>query len=232
MIYVMSDIHGCLNRYRNVLRQIRLRKDDHLYILGDVIDRGPEGLRILKDTMERGNVTLLLGNHEHMMLEALSHPDNDELLELWYANGGRVTHEHFKHCNLTYRAEVLSYIRNLPLNLEVSVNGTDYLLVHGAPASTYTKGSRYVNQTEYAVWTRLGRNTLLFEDKIVIFGHTPTYHYNHEYPMAIWHGRNKIGIDCGCARGADGRLGCLRLDDMQEFYIPSTYPLPGMGKKN
>ena len=169
MIYVMSDIHGCLNRYRNVLRQIRLRKDDHLYILGDVIDRGPEGLRILKDTMERGNVTLLLGNHEHMMLEALSHPDNDELLELWYANGGRVTHEHFKHCNLTYRAEVLSYIRNLPLNLEVSVNGTDYLLVHGAPASTYTKGSRYVNQTEYAVWTRLGRNTLLFEDKIVIF---------------------------------------------------------------
>ena len=30
------------------------------YILGDVIDRGPEGLRILKDTMERGNVTLLL----------------------------------------------------------------------------------------------------------------------------------------------------------------------------
>ena len=79
MIYVMSDIHGCLNRYRNVLRQIRLRKDDHLYILGDVIDRGPEGLRILKDTMERGNVTLLLGNHEHMMLEALSHPDNDDV---------------------------------------------------------------------------------------------------------------------------------------------------------
>ena len=26
-----------------------------------------------------------------------------------------------------------------------------------------------------------------------------------------------IGIDCGCAY-LDGRLGCLRLDDMQEFY--------------
>ena len=218
MIYVMSDIHGCLDRYRNVLRQIRLRKDDHLYILGDVIDRGPEGLCILRDTMERGNVTLMLGNHEHMMLEALSHPGNDELLGLWYANGGRVTHEHFKYCSLAYRAEVLWYIRSLPLNIEVSVNGTDYLLVHGAPASTYPKGSRFANQTEHAVWTRLGRNTPLFEDKIVIFGHTPTHHYNHEYPMAIWHGKNKIGIDCGCARGADGRLGCLRLDDMQEFY--------------
>ena len=176
MIYVMSDIHGCLDRYRNVLRQIRLRKDDHLYILGDVIDRGPEGLCILRDTMERGNVTLMLGNHEHMMLEALSHPGNDELLGLWYANGGRVTHEHFKHCSLAYRAEVLWYIRSLPLNIEVSVNGTDYLLVHGAPASTYPKGSRFANQTEHAVWTRLGRNTPLFEDKIVIFGHTPTHH--------------------------------------------------------
>ena len=135
-----------------------------------------------------------------------------------YANGGRVTHEHFKHCNLAYRAKVLAYISNLPLNLQVSANGTDYLLVHGAPASTYTKGSRYANQTEHAVWTRLGRNTPLSEDKIVIFGHTPTHHYNHVYPMAIWHGRNRIGIDCGCAWGTDGRLGCLRLDDMQEFY--------------
>lgn len=25
-------------------------------------------------------------------------------------------------------------------------------------------------------------------------------------------------LDCGCAWGADGRLGCLRLDDMAEFY--------------
>lgn len=90
MIYVMSDIHGCLNRYRNVLRQIRLRKDDHLYILGDVIDRGPEGLRILRDTMERGNVTLLLGNHEHMMLEALAgrygnvkEKDREKTFALW-----------------------------------------------------------------------------------------------------------------------------------------------------
>ena len=58
----------------------------------------------------------------------------------------------------------------------------------------------------------------MFDDKIVIFGHTPTHHYMYDYPMAIWHGRDKIGIDCGCAWGKDGRLGCLRLDDMKEFY--------------
>lgn len=39
--YVMSDIHGCDARYRNILKQIRLKADDRLYILGDVIDGVP-----------------------------------------------------------------------------------------------------------------------------------------------------------------------------------------------
>ena len=55
MIYVMSDIHGRLARYRDIMRQIRLKKDDHLYVLGDVIDRGPHGLRILMDLVAISN---------------------------------------------------------------------------------------------------------------------------------------------------------------------------------
>lgn len=39
MIYVMSDIHDHYSRYRSVMKQIRLRKTDHLYVLGDCIDR-------------------------------------------------------------------------------------------------------------------------------------------------------------------------------------------------
>ena len=218
MIYVMSDIHGYGARYRNVLNQIKLKKTDHLYILGDVIDRGPDGIGLLRETMKKENITLLMGNHEHMMLEALSHPEDEHALRLWYSNGGMVTHSHFKHCSHIYREEVLEYIRNLPLNIEVSVNGIDYLLVHGAPACTYTPHSKYDNEVMHAVWTRVGRNTPLVEGKMVVFGHTPTHHYMYDYPMAVWHGRDKIGIDCGCAWGVDGRLGCLRLDDMQEFY--------------
>ena len=35
--------------------------------------------------------------------------------------------------------------------------------------------------------------------------------------MRIYHGSGRIGIDCGCAY-PEGRLACLRLDDMKEFY--------------
>ena len=153
-----------------------------------------------------------------MMLEALTKPDDADAMWIWYRNGGKFTHEHFKHCTHAYRAEVLEYIRTLPVETEVSVNGTEYVLVHGAPMSTFSASSRSRTAQEHAVWTRLGRNTPLIEGKMVIFGHTPTHHYLPDFPMRIWHGRDKIGIDCGCAWGADGRLGCLRLDDMQEFY--------------
>ena len=78
MIYVMSDIHGCGKAYHEILRKIKFCDTDHLYILGDVIDRGPDGISTLEDIMRRKNVTMLLGNHEHMMLEALLHPEDSD----------------------------------------------------------------------------------------------------------------------------------------------------------
>lgn len=43
MIYVMSDIHGCYEKYRAMLKAIKFAEDDALYVLGDVLDRGPDG---------------------------------------------------------------------------------------------------------------------------------------------------------------------------------------------
>lgn len=45
MIYVMSDIHGRIDRFESILRQIDLQEQDHLYVLGDVIDRNVGGRR-------------------------------------------------------------------------------------------------------------------------------------------------------------------------------------------
>ena len=49
MIYVMSDIHGQKRRFDSVMRQIGLRAEDTLYVLGDVIDRNPDGIGILEE---------------------------------------------------------------------------------------------------------------------------------------------------------------------------------------
>lgn len=45
----MSDIHGNRRRFESVMKQIDLQPEDTLYVLGDVIDRYPDGIRILRN---------------------------------------------------------------------------------------------------------------------------------------------------------------------------------------
>lgn len=49
-ICVVSDIHGCYDEYLALVGKASFG-GDILYLLGDIIDRGPKGLKILLDTM-------------------------------------------------------------------------------------------------------------------------------------------------------------------------------------
>lgn len=229
MTYVLSDIHGNLQRFESIMEQINLQPTDTLYILGDVVDRFPDGIKILRRIMKMPNVKMLLGNHEHMMINAIgdcfdskSHRYmGDRELRLWYRNGGQVTHEYLKHIRKDLRAEVFAFVRQLPLNLDVEVNGIKYKLVHGSPVENYMTSyyysSRYSTLAEFAVWERWNETMPVPDGYVMIFGHTPTIHFNPDEPWSIWSCGEAIGIDCGCGY-ADGRLCCLRLDDMTVFY--------------
>lgn len=92
MIYCMSDIHGDERRFCRMLRQIDFGPQDHLYILGDVIDRVPGGVSILQWVMEQPNITLLRGNHEQMCLDAMGPHQKPYARELWLGNGGDCTY--------------------------------------------------------------------------------------------------------------------------------------------
>ena len=226
MRYVLSDIHGNERRFRSILRQIRLGKEDTLYILGDVIDRHPGGIRILRQIMAAENMKMLLGNHEYMMLRAVGCPyddnwDDGRALAHWYRNGGKVTHDHLKRIRKTVRREIVDYLRALPLSVDLEVNGAIYKLVHAAPAEAYTMEPKYKNAVHFAVWKRLEADDSLTGDYTLIFGHTTTKHFQNRVPMEIWTGDRRIGIDCGSGYPEDppeGRLACLRLDDGKVFY--------------
>ncbi len=234
MIYVMSDIHGHLQRFESVMSQINLQPEDTLYILGDVIDRSPDGIRILRKLMKMPNVKMLLGNHEYMMMDALVYPPDDRISKwerqwemkqrmiLWYDNGGEVTHNYLKHIRKNLRKEIFDYIESLPLNFDIEVNGQRFILVHGNMECYYEldgNNYRYDSVKEFCVWNRDAGDMDLPEGVTLIFGHTPTNHYQRDKkPMKIWHGENRYDIDCGCGYCYPGRLACLRLDDMKEFY--------------
>lgn len=234
MTYVLSDIHGNERRFDSVMNQINLQPTDTLYVLGDVIDRHPDGIHILRRIMAMSNVKMLLGNHEYMMLNALGYPYNfvvdkavlgwENEMYLWYGNGGKVTHEQFNELSTTEQIEIINYLRNLPLNADVDVDGVHYKLVHAAPLEEYSEDYNFDNATEFAVWHRYLCPCEANREYTMVFGHSTTNHYQDIFPMELWQGNNCIGIDCGSGYPESrhyrntGRLACLRLDDGKVFY--------------
>ncbi len=63
MLYAMSDLHGEYQKYLAMLEKIKFNQEDTLYLLGDLVDRGPEPVKILQDIMQRHNWYPLLGIH-------------------------------------------------------------------------------------------------------------------------------------------------------------------------
>ena len=61
MRYIVSDIHGCFDQYQALLKKIDFSDEDELYVLGDVVDCGPEPIKVLQDMMKRPNVIFILG---------------------------------------------------------------------------------------------------------------------------------------------------------------------------
>lgn len=199
MIYVLSDIHGNLQRFESIMKQINLQPDDTLYILGDVVDRNPDGIKILRKLMKMPNVKMLIGNHEYMMLKAIGHCKNAaeekentnwKQRRLWYHNGGRITHDRLKRITLEQRAEIFQFLRNLPVNIDVEVNGMKYKLVHGSPVENFGRAhfyyEDYENEKEFAVWERWNEMHHVPEGFMLIFGHTPTCHFQETEPWSIW----------------------------------------------
>ena len=134
VIYCMSDIHGELDKFERMLDLIHFSDEDHLYILGDVIDRGALGVDILRRIMEESNMTMLLGNHEQMCLSTLGTHNEFGARDLWRMNGGSSTYrELLYHRTHQERNEILHFLSDLPDHLELTVGEQKFHLVHGRP---------------------------------------------------------------------------------------------------
>ena len=75
MTYVLSDIHGQMRRFQSVMKQINLQPEDTLYVLGDVIDRYPDGIKILRQSRNRRIRACRLPAEQRRRVLRLHHPD-------------------------------------------------------------------------------------------------------------------------------------------------------------
>src|ERR1043165_6760536 len=75
-LYAIGDIQGCHAEFCQLLDLIGFsRSDDHLWLVGDLVNRGPASLQVLHEVMALGeSATTVLGNHDfHLLTIAAGH---------------------------------------------------------------------------------------------------------------------------------------------------------------
>lgn len=234
MTYVISDIHGQFELFMNMLKKIDLKDEDTLYVLGDVIDRGPYPIRTVLKLMEMPNVVCLVGNHELMALESLNFLmqevteeaikklDQEEMENLvtWIKyNGGQRTMDEFRTLSRDKQEEIIEFLGDFLIYEELTVAGKDYLLVHAGLGGFYPGKDMEDYSLKELIWDRAEYDIQYFPDKYVVTGHTPTQQIaGNTKPGYIYRQNNHIAIDCGCYRHG-GRLAAICLDTGEEFYV-------------
>ncbi|MCA9753395.1 MAG: metallophosphoesterase [Gemmatimonadetes bacterium] len=86
MRWIVGDVHGCVRELEDLLREIRFRPGrDELWGTGDLVNRGPDSLAVLRLWREIG-ADSVLGNHDLHVVRAaagvVSRRSDDTLDEL------------------------------------------------------------------------------------------------------------------------------------------------------
>lgn len=159
---VIGDVHGQIEKLRSLLREAGLighddawsGRESTLWLLGDFVDRGPDGVGAIDLAMrlqreaarDGGAVHALFGNHDGMLLAAYRFHDRADawsariFVTTWQRNGG--SWRDLKRLT----PERVSWLSGLPAIARVG----DDLLLH-ADATLYAHYGRTIAETNRAV---------------------------------------------------------------------------------
>lgn len=197
--YVFSDVHGHCGTLRRLFDRVSPASDDRILMLGDMIDRGPDSVGVLRFCRELADngATVLRGNHEALMLDFFNNPHNGDAYSSWALNGGRKTASCLKKLEESEIDDLLSWVDSLPLYASARVGERLYFFSHAgvnpfkgwppeaydasAPDDVRIEAIASTQDREDLVWVRYefwGAPTGLVDAEgkgvIVVAGHTPT----------------------------------------------------------
>ena len=138
--YAIGDLQGCFDPLQELLGEIGFRESaDHLWFVGDLVNRGPQSLEILRFVKSLGDRAIcVLGNHDlHLLMVAAGHAKahrEDTLETILEAHD---------------RDELLTWLRGLPL---MHADG-EYAMVHAGllPSWSVRKALDLAREVEYSL---------------------------------------------------------------------------------
>ena len=157
--YAIGDIQGCYTEFQQLLAKINFNRSvDQLYLVGDVINRGPDSLKVLQWICDHeDNIHLVLGNHDIYLMARFNNlfkSDHDDTLD-----------DILTAPNATY---LIDYLRRQPLIFQ----DNNYILVHAGIYPKIKFNTLYELSQEFSQELQ-HKNYMKFLDKI--FTNTPQY---------------------------------------------------------
>lgn len=228
-VYACADLHGRYDLWTKI-KNI-LKPDDTLYFLGDAIDRGEDGYKIMKEMLADPRVTYILGNHEYMMYKVCTtgmeySPDMD----IWLYNNGYPTFQAWDRDGRPI--EVIASLVALPTEVYY-INKEDVTIILNHAGRNPDVIHKDIHDV---VWDRehITTTSSAASDKhypyLIVHGHTPNEvlekmidragqpQFIEEDTRIIWYWNNfKVCLDTGAVW--TGQTVLFNLDTYQSIVI-------------
>lgn len=162
-IAFVGDIHGNLSALQGLLDVLAARGGPHAVFLGDYINKGAGSAAVVEQLLaysRSGHATLLRGNHEAALLDAIDTDDLTAFLRMGGAMtirsyvGGKVGPDVLRDFRANLPHEHLDAIRRMPETYEL-----DGLIAQHIPADESTRKYRISAHVPVGKLPRIGRHS-------------------------------------------------------------------------
>jgi len=162
---VISDVHGMYAKLVGLMKRIKAEADDRIIFVGDLIDRGSSGDRVV-DYVRKHGYECVRGNHEQMAIDA---QQSSHWYGTWMFNDGAATVKAYRGKEDQLQSDI-EWLKTLPLYINVEER---WLISHaGIPRGSTLASAQNGDIEGYRpiLWHRGELEQLKY---IQVIGHTP-----------------------------------------------------------
>ena len=228
MVYVMTGLCGDFDSYKSLIGKIKLKKNDDLYIVGNILCPKAGGIDILFDAMNAENIFPIAGKGEidaAKFLRAIRKPEVKpdsalrEEMAAWFSRGGFACANAFMSLESDEKKDyILEYLSDeFTLVEEIETDNKQFIIsAKGLGGFSLDK-----DISDYSAKELTSGNFdptcdgYKDDGKYIICGDLDDFTPTEGYEGKIYKTGNVIILN----HAENKRPCCLRLEDMKEYYV-------------